>query len=275
MRHRRACGSGDDPAAAARVSRCAAAAASARGDCGEPPRRAGPGVASRFAAAGSRSAASAAPRSASAIRTTRMSRARSSSSRRFSSHSTCSGVRPRHGSVYLTRPSNSTATAASSNQASTTRDQPARRSGSRPAAPAREARARRSAGGPASPAATRPARRRGATARAARARAGPAADGGRAGGQLVRRRPAREQRGVHRDDGVLERPLPGAVDAGCAPPKSAGPGRGRQTSPARSGARDMRKSCPRRQRSGSVSRTRRAERPADRADPTAERPDRG
>ena len=33
---------------------------------------------------------------------------------------TCSGDRPRQGSVYLTRPSNSTATAASSNQASTT-----------------------------------------------------------------------------------------------------------------------------------------------------------
>ena len=47
------------------------------------------------------------PRSASATRTTRMSRERSSSSRRFSSHSTRSGERPRHGSVYFTRPSNS------------------------------------------------------------------------------------------------------------------------------------------------------------------------
>ncbi len=49
-----------------------------------------------------------------------MPRARRSSSRRFSSHRTCPAERPRHGSVYSTRPSDSTATAASSNHASTT-----------------------------------------------------------------------------------------------------------------------------------------------------------
>ena len=153
------------------------------------------------------------PRSASAIRTTRMSSARSSSSRRFSSHSTRSGERPRHGSVYLTRPSNSTATAASSNHASTTRDQSARRPGSRPGVPARGSRHRRSAAARVSPAATRPGRPRGR-----RPGARP-----RAPGQLPDRRgrvravrlgvvALGEQRGVHGDDGVLERPLAGAVD---------------------------------------------------------------
>ncbi len=83
-------------------------------------KRRGPayGVASMLRSRWTR-ASHAGPKSSLTTRTTRTSVARMRSSRRFSSQATSPGVRPSLGSKYFTRPSNSSATAASSYQAST------------------------------------------------------------------------------------------------------------------------------------------------------------
>jgi hypothetical protein len=151
------------------------------------------------------------PRSASTIRTTRMSRERRSSSRRFSSQSTRPGSR--QGSVYLTRPSNSMATAASSNQVSTTatsrppvRISTWRADGGRPE-PVRRRRRRVSSADSARPSAN-------STARAAPA--APAQFRAEASALHVRLRGALgHECGVHRHHRILQGPLAGHVDQGA------------------------------------------------------------